>query len=75
MITLAAFGLLDAARPVLYREREIRRKRVARAVAAAQRDHARKIESDQERIAMNKRMAKASLVITCKDGRVIRPIK
>lgn len=33
VVTLADFGLLKAARPVLYREREIKRKRDARAKA------------------------------------------
>ena len=30
VVTLADFGLIEAARPVLYRQREIVRKRVAR---------------------------------------------
>lgn len=33
VVTLADFGLVEAARPVLYREREIARKRKARAEA------------------------------------------
>jgi hypothetical protein len=36
MVTLASFGLCEAARPVLYRERELARKRKARVEAREQ---------------------------------------
>jgi hypothetical protein len=37
IVTLADFGLVQAARPVLYRERELARKRKAREVARRER--------------------------------------
>lgn len=69
--TLADFNLREAAKPVLARERDVQRKRRARALAAAKREHDRKIEARQQEIEAKR----ASLVIVCADGRTIRPIK
>jgi len=73
--TLADFNLREAAKPVLARERDVRRKRTARAVAAAQRAHAQKLAQEQARIAREQADRASRLVILCADGRVIRPIK
>jgi len=69
--TLADFDLMKAARPVLYREREILRKRNARREAAQEREAARilaAIRQDEEQRVQR-------LTIVCKNGGIIRPIK
>jgi len=73
--TLADFNLREAAKPVLDRQRDVVRKRKARALAAAQREHARKVAQAQARLAVEAQARKDSLCIVCADGRTIRPIK
>lgn len=73
--TLADFGLLKAARPVLARERDVLRKRKARAAAAAlkaaQANLDRKVAERQAQIEAKH----SGLAIVCASGRIIRPIK
>lgn len=77
--TLADFGLLNAAKPVLARQRDVQRKRKARAVAsalkAAQANLDAQVQAHQDFLANRREIVKSSLVIVCANGRTIRPIK
>jgi hypothetical protein len=73
--TLSDFNLREAAKPVLDRQKDILRKRKARALAAAQKEHVRKLAQEQARLDADVRTRRDSLVIICANGRTIRPIK